>query len=217
MCVFVCLYVEPVSRSKDYIQSGIKIGSVSLVCCPRWWYSLLITHLHPCCWVCLKYRVYMSLGASSGGLWTLSSDFVPHNCETLKWLSLLPTKSFPWWQCSDRYIISLSPHLHTPFPPLSPSLISLVVSVDVKHHVYCLWWNLCTLYLHTCQVSYCRWLRSLLLYLCYVFWALINSLACWFCTSALSLILFQMPDKLACICCSLWSVLGTEQMNSTMW
>ena len=30
---------------------------------------------------------------------------------------------------------SLSPHLHTP-PPFSPSLISLVVSVDVKHHVY---------------------------------------------------------------------------------
>ena len=34
------------------------------------------------------------------------------------------------------HIISLSPHLHTPFPPFSPSLISLTVSVDVKHHVY---------------------------------------------------------------------------------
>ena len=38
------------------------------------------------------------------------------------------------------YIISLFPHLHTPrSPPLptpfSPSLISLMVSVDVKHHV----------------------------------------------------------------------------------
>ena len=42
-------------------------------------------------------------------------------------------ESFWWWQCSDRYIFSLSPHLHTPFPP---SLISLMVSVDVKHHVY---------------------------------------------------------------------------------
>ena len=42
-------------------------------------------------------------------------------------------KSFWWWQCSDRYIISLSPHLHTLF---SPSLISLMVFVDVKHHVY---------------------------------------------------------------------------------
>ena len=39
---------------------------------------------------------------------------------------------------NDRYIISLSPHLHTPFPSLSPSLISLMVSVDVKHHVYLL-------------------------------------------------------------------------------
>ena len=28
--------------------------------------------------------------------------------------------------------------------------------------------------------SYHRWLRSLLLYLCYIFWALINSLVCWF-------------------------------------
>ena len=34
------------------------------------------------------------------------------------------------------YIISLSPLRHTPFPPLSPSLISLTVSVDVKHNVY---------------------------------------------------------------------------------
>ena len=31
---------------------------------------------------------------------------------------------------------SLFPHLHTPFSPFSPSLISLIVSVDVKHYVY---------------------------------------------------------------------------------
>ena len=30
------------------------------------------------------------------------------------------------------------PPLHAPFPPFSPSLISLMVSVDVKHHVYLL-------------------------------------------------------------------------------
>ena len=30
------------------------------------------------------------------------------------------------------------PHLHTPFPPFSPSLIGLMVSVDVKNHVYLL-------------------------------------------------------------------------------
>ena len=35
-------------------------------------------------------------------------------------------------------ILSLSPHLHTPLPPFSPSLISLTVSVDVKHQVYLL-------------------------------------------------------------------------------
>ena len=40
-------------------------------------------------------------------------------------------ESFWRWQCSDRYIISLSPHLHTPFP-------SRTVSVDVKYHVYLL-------------------------------------------------------------------------------
>ena len=44
--------------------------------------------------------------------------------ETLKWLSSLPTlieELFWWWQCNDRYIISLSPHLHTPFPLLTVS------------------------------------------------------------------------------------------------
>ena len=45
-------------------------------------------------------------------------------------------QSFWWWQCTDWHILFLSPHLHTPFPTLSPSLISLMVYVDVKHHVY---------------------------------------------------------------------------------
>ena len=44
-------------------------------------------------------------------------------------------ESFWWGQCSDRYIISLSPHFHTLISLFSPSLISLMVSVDVKHHV----------------------------------------------------------------------------------
>ena len=60
--------------------------------------------------------------------------------ETLKWLSSLPIlihESFWWWQCSDWYIISRFPHLHTP-PPFFPSLRSFMVSVDVKHHVYLL-------------------------------------------------------------------------------
>ena len=69
-----------------------------------------------------------------------------------------------------------------------------------------LWWRLCTLYLEDVLLvklmylvftrmpgeSYRRWLRSLLLCLCYVFRALINSLVCWFCTSAVGLILFQI-------------------------
>ena len=33
-------------------------------------------------------------------------------------------------------IRTLFPHLHTPFPSFSPSLISLAASVDVKLHVY---------------------------------------------------------------------------------
>ena len=45
-------------------------------------------------------------------------------------------KSFWWWQNSDRYMISLFSHLHTPFPSFSPSLISLMVSVNAKCHVY---------------------------------------------------------------------------------
>ena len=73
----------------------------------------------------------------SCGLWTLSCDFVPHN-EILKRLSSLPIlmqESFWWWQCRDRSLKKSPsfPSLHSPF---SPSLISLVVSVDVKHHVY---------------------------------------------------------------------------------
>ena len=42
-----------------------------------------------------------------------------------------------------------------------------------------LWWSLCTLYLHVCQVTVTVGrLRSLLLYLCYIFRALINSFVC---------------------------------------
>ena len=40
--------------------------------------------------------------------------------------------------CSDRYILPFFHPSHTPFPTFSPSLVSLVVSVHVKHHVYLL-------------------------------------------------------------------------------
>ena len=75
-------------------------------------------------------------------MWTLSCDFIPHKWanETLQWLSSLPglmQERFWWWQCSDRYIISLFFHLHFPPSSPSPSLISLMVSVDVKHNVLC--------------------------------------------------------------------------------
>ena len=85
-----------------------------------------------------QFIICTPIGHTCCGLWTLSCGFVPHNYETLKWLSSLLTlmhKSSWWWQCSDRYIISPPPPppYHTPF---SPSLINLMVSVDVKHHVY---------------------------------------------------------------------------------
>ena len=60
-------------------------------------------------------------------LWTLSCNLPLTINETLKSLSSLPIlmqESFWWWQSNDRYIISLFPHLHTPF---FPSLISLIV------------------------------------------------------------------------------------------
>ena len=59
----------------------------------------------------------------SCGLWTLSCYFVPRN-KTWKWLSSLPILVVT---CNDRYITSLFPT-----PP------SLMVSVDVKQHVYLL-------------------------------------------------------------------------------
>ena len=57
-----------------------------------------------------------------------------------------------------------------------------------------LWWSSCTLYLLARQtrVTIYKRLRSLLLCLCDVFRALINSLVCWFCTSALGLVLLQI-------------------------
>ena len=49
-------------------------------------------------------------------------------------------ESFWWWQCSDRYNYNLPlPPPPYPLPPVSPSLISFMVSVHVKHHVYLLY------------------------------------------------------------------------------
>ena len=47
-------------------------------------------------------------------------------------------ESFWWWQCSDRYIISFKSPPPYPRTPFSPSLISLMASVDDKRHVYLL-------------------------------------------------------------------------------
>ena len=50
-------------------------------------------------------------------------------------MPILMQKSFWWWQLrSNRYIISLFPHL----PTLDNKPHAVMVSVDVKHHVYLL-------------------------------------------------------------------------------
>ena len=56
-------------------------------------------------------------------LWLYPSQLI----KTIKWLSSLPIlmhETFWWWQCSDRCITSLFPHLHTPMslqlPPPPP-------------------------------------------------------------------------------------------------
>ena len=52
--------------------------------------------------------------------------------------------------------------------------------------------------LHTCQVRVTVGDSSLLLYLCYVFQALINSFVYWFCMSTLGLILIQICHMKEC-------------------
>ena len=61
---------------------------------------------------------------------------IKETCKRLSSLPILMQESFWCWQCSDRYIISLHPpHTPTPFPP---ALVCLMVSVEVKYHVYLL-------------------------------------------------------------------------------
>ena len=68
--------------------------------------------------------------------------------ETLKWLSSLPIlmqESFWWWQCSDRYIISLFHHLQSFVPNMStrhprtwsPTSPHLQSPVPNKPHGFC--------------------------------------------------------------------------------
>ena len=73
--------------------------------------------------------VNSSYNGAGGGISPFSSEVVVcGHClvtlsltinETLKWLSSLPIsmqESFWWWQCSDRYIISLFPPPSYPLP-----------------------------------------------------------------------------------------------------
>ena len=64
--------------------------------------------------------------------------------------------------------------------------------ITLYHHLLSL------AHLHTCQVRVTVGDSSLLLYLCYVFQALINSFVCWFCMSTLGLILIQICHMKEC-------------------
>ena len=66
-----------------------------------------------------------------------------------------------------------SPGMHVNFYKVHKLNLKYILVVEFMYLVF------------TCMPSesYRRWFRSLLLYLCYVFWALINSLVCWFCWS----------------------------------
>ena len=74
-------------------------------------------------------------------------------------------KSFWWWQCSGRYIISLSPYLHT--PSFSPSLWFLWTSSTIFTYVYsrlahrpysALWflWTLSTMFTYLPTAGSCK-------------------------------------------------------------
>ena len=88
--------------------------------------------------------------------------------ETLQWPTSLPIiqESFWWWQCSDMYNYNLPlPPPPYPIPPFSLSLISLMVFLDVKHHI-CLLVAACTgaaeprpfeLHVHLCAGTAARW------------------------------------------------------------
>ena len=69
--------------------------------------------------------------------------------------------------------------------------------------------------------SYRRRFGSLLLYLCYVFRALINSLACWLCTSALGLVLFQIcfeiPSVFTFFCLFILSLIQGQRFPTSFW
>ena len=68
----------------------------------------------------------------------------------------------------------------------------LIVSWFIQRHWGCTFSGVYVPCIFTCMSGENRRLRSLLLFLCYVFRALINSLVCWFCTSTLGLFLFHI-------------------------
>ena len=68
--------------------------------------------------------------------------------------------------------------------------------------------------------SYCRWLRSLLLSMCYIIWALINSLVCWFFMTWVDWVccwlLYRCPQTRWFMRPPLWSCWRTC-MTNTLW
>ena len=110
MCVFLCLYVEPVSRSKDNARSWIKIGSVLYLCTPvsasvPEMTGIYATGGHP------FLRMYL--------WWSLCSLYL-HSCEVLCFYD--PTLP---WPCVSRVLPS--PDFMSPDPMFQGSYIPLTL------------------------------------------------------------------------------------------
>ena len=150
-------------QTQDYFrligETGVSSSSSSSLCL---WSGL------PSCWTSatetgalLHQLFYQGYGFTSSSstdhnLWSASAVLSLQklwSVDTVLWLCpsqlmqpkngshrcpFLMQESFWWGQCSDRCIISLFPRPPYRFSPFSSSLISRMVSVDVKYHVYLL-------------------------------------------------------------------------------
>ena len=121
----------------------------------------------------------------------LCGVYVPCILRIYLWQSLCSLyiytrRTYLWWSLCTLYIEDV------PLVEFMYLVYSRCTSLGV--HVPCilrmyLWRSLCMLYLLACQMPSQVFVVVIM---CDVFRALINSLVCWFCTGALGLVLFQM-------------------------
>ena len=101
-----------------------------------------------------------------------------------KWRTRGKNKSC--WPCSRSEVYNTN---------CTEQAASLRILGALKNRMY-LWWSLCTLYLHACQVRVTVGSSGLRCCICVMYIECkFNSLLCWFCTSGLGLFLFQIFDQ----------------------